>query len=152
LLIVTNGCNSQTTPEVEETQLLRLNPPYLELPNNGEGESVTVFSSQPWELVAKDDWITASQSAGEHLASVIIAATVNESLSDREGRTTFKSGNREVHLYVTKKAPVFSTIERNVRDFMTLHNIPSASIAITYKEKLVYSKAFGMADVEQQVL
>lgn len=150
-LTVTSGCNSQTTPEVEEMQSLRLNPPYLELPNNGEGESVTVFSSQPWELMAKDDWIKASRNTGENLETVIISATVNESLSDREGRATFKSGNREIHLYVTQKAPVFSTIERNVRDFMALHNIPSASIAITYKEKLVYSNAFGMADVEQQV-
>src|SRR5690606_31909867 len=125
-----NGCDSNTAPDVEEgIQFLRLDPPFLNLPKNGDGISVTVFSSQPWEVASKDDWISVSQSTGENLESVVISAMVNESDSDRKGRATFKSGNRKVHLDVTQKGPIFSAVEENVREFMALHNIPSASIA-----------------------
>src|SRR5690606_9105576 len=83
--------------------------------------------------------------------SVVITATANESLAERETQIEFTTGNRKVQLDVMQKAPVFTTVEKNVLDFMALHKIPAASVAVTYKEKLVYSKTFGIADVERQM-
>lgn len=39
------------------------------------------------------------------------------------------------------------SIDYQINDFMTMYNVPALSIAITKDEKLVYAKAYGLADI-----
>src|SRR5690606_30383876 len=127
-LIIGGGCKSgELVPDVEEERhTLYLNPSYLTLENGKDSKTVTVFSSQPWALAIEADWLTASRNTGGNWESVVITATANESLAERETQIEFTTGNRKVQLDVMQKAPVFTTVEKNVLDFMALHKIPAA--------------------------
>ncbi len=44
-----------------------------------------------------------------------------------------------------------SDLDRLIQDFMTKHEVPGASIAVTDKSKIAYSKGFGYGDIETQL-
>jgi CubicO group peptidase (beta-lactamase class C family) len=50
--------------------------------------------------------------------------------------------------FIQKQAPDFRNLEQSVSTEIAKYNIPGASIAIIRGEKIVYSKAFGTANIE----
>jgi N-acyl-D-amino-acid deacylase len=51
---------------------------------------------------------------------------------------------------VGETSPAFAPLDRWVQGFMSKHNVPGGQFAITRRGKLVYQRAFGMADRDAQ--
>ena len=73
--------------------------------------------------------ITRSLCSGFAIVVILSASALPQSLSKHQ-----------------KKA-----IDAAVADFMKANNIPAASVAVGIREKIVFSKGYGMADLEQNV-
>jgi D-alanyl-D-alanine carboxypeptidase len=61
---------------------------------------------------------------------------------------TVTSPNGTVQTYTVTLITDISAIDANVAAFMSQYNVPALSIAITQNEKLVYAKAYGHSDIE----
>jgi D-alanyl-D-alanine carboxypeptidase len=61
---------------------------------------------------------------------------------------TVSAQNGSTQSYTVTVTTDISTIDQNVTAFMSKYNVPGLSIAITLDEKLVYVKAYGQSDVE----
>jgi D-alanyl-D-alanine carboxypeptidase len=151
VILLLMACQKSTVePQKEEdSKTLYLSPTYVQLNEQGEAKKITVFSPQQWELELSDDWIMATPQKGGDWASVEISAKANEGFEAREGKIRFKSGKQVVELVVTQRAHMFASVDKHVHEFMEMYQIPSASLAITYKERLVYLKAYGIADKQR---
>jgi len=59
--------------------------------------------------------------------------------------------NGTTQSYTVNLVTGIGSVDQNVAAFMTQYNVPAMSIAITLNEKLVYVKAYGKSDVQNNV-
>src|SRR4051812_19982516 len=83
------------------------------------------------------------------ISFILMAAgcSKNSTSKPRNGiDTTNNNGTDTTHLPIQQD---ISAVDSQVNVFMTTYNVPALSIAITKGEKLVYVKAYGLADKEK---
>jgi D-alanyl-D-alanine carboxypeptidase len=61
---------------------------------------------------------------------------------------TVSSLNGSVQTFTVNLVTGIGSIDQNVAAFMSQYNVPALSIAITLNDKLVYTRAYGKSDVE----
>jgi D-alanyl-D-alanine carboxypeptidase len=79
-----------------------------------------------------------------------VAQLSGSTTNDFSGLVTYSvtSMNGSVQSYTVNLVTGIGSVDQNVAAFMSQYNIPALSIAITLNEKLVYVKAYGKSDLE----
>lgn len=90
------------TQEAKEFSI-SIEPKEIEFDAEGGEQTITVASSDKWELSTDYDWITTSTKSGENGSSVNINVGYTTSEEIRTGTVTFICGNKRAELTVTQQ-------------------------------------------------
>ena len=131
---------------------LSINPSFLTFGAKSGSKEVTVFSSANWQISGGEPWCEVSLHAGSDQAVVRFTASANDQPEARTAKFVFTAGSQSVYFEVRQEAGrTLAMLDHLVPAYMEKNNVPAVSLAITYKERLVYLNTFGYQDLDNRV-
>lgn len=87
---------------------ISVEPKELEFESSADEKTVTITSSDDWDFLTEEDWISVSEQNGETGASVKVIVTENDKAEIRTGVATFRCGDKQADVKITQEAKEFS--------------------------------------------
>ena len=87
---------------------ISVEPKELEFESSADEKTVIITSSDDWDFITEDDWISVSEQNGETGASVKVIVTENDKAEIRTGVATFRCGDKQADVKITQEAKEFS--------------------------------------------
>lgn len=143
------GCTKSTDDSLSS---LNVSPPYLTFGSKGGIKEVTVFASGDWSLSEGTTWCVPSVVTGRGQSVIRFAVDENDRPEKRTATFRFTSGSKTVNFVVEQAANrSLAMLDVLVPEYMEKNNVPAVSLAITYKERLVYHKTFGFQELDKRI-
>ena len=108
-LIVTQGAKVYS---------ISVEPEELSFEVEGGEQTVTVTSSDEWEISEKPDWITLSEQYGETGAVITVSAEYNDEADVRSGEIVLSCGDKDAKVTVTQQSDNSPIIQFKDRYFL----------------------------------
>lgn len=86
---------------------ISVEPKELTFESAADEKTVTVASSDDWDFMTEEDWISVSEQNGKNGAAVKIAVTENNKAEIRTGVAIFRCGDKQSEVKITQEAKVF---------------------------------------------
>src|SRR5690606_4600189 len=150
--IMTGTALSCSKPEGDSIESLSINPSFLTFGAKSGSKEVTVFSSANWQVSGGEPWCEVSLHTGSDGDVVRFTASANGQPEVRTAKFVFTAGSQSVYFEVRQDANrTLAMLDQLVPLYMEKNNVPAVSLAITYKERLVYLNTFGYQDLDNRV-
>ena len=87
---------------------ISVEPKELTFESSADEKTVTITSSDDWDFLTEEDWISVSEQNGGTGASVKVIVTENDKAEIRTGVATFRCGDKQADVKITQEAKEFS--------------------------------------------